>query len=589
MTDPDPVIQRRAPCAEMLAGLNPVVARVMARRGVRTHEELDPSLSGLPAPTLVDIDAATARLEAALRANEHILVVGDFDADGATSVALAVRALRLLGHASVDYLVPNRFEYGYGLTAELVHLAAERQPGLIVTVDNGVASHAGVAAASDHGIDTIVTDHHLPGPTLPPAYAVVNPNREDCGFPGKALAGVGVVFYLMVALRARLQAGGWFAERAMQAPALAALLDLVALGTVADVVPLDRCNRILVEQGLRRIRAGQACAGILALFRAARRDPAASHGSDIGYAIAPRLNAAGRLADMDVGIQALLTDDPATAERLTERLESLNQERRAIESEMRGQAEGELERLRDELTSGQRLPVGVVLHDPRWHQGVIGILAGRLREALHRPTVAFADAGSGALKGSARSVPGLHVRDVLAAIDAAEPGLIQRFGGHAMAAGLTIAAADLEQFRRCFAAQVERALGGVMPFQEILTDGPLGRNELALETAHALAAAGPWGPGFPEPQFDGRFRIVEARTVGQSHLKLRVTPLDEAGPTLDAILFRADPALLADPGEAAELVYRLEVNEFRGRSRVQLVVEHLLPLAAQANRQVESR
>ncbi len=573
MSEHGPAIRRRTHNAEPLDGLHAVVARVYAARGIHSHEELDPSLGNLPTPALADIDAATERLEAALRAGERILVIGDFDADGATSVALALRALAAFGHGAVDYLVPNRFEYGYGLTPELVEPAAEYAPGLILTVDNGISSHAGVAAAAERGIDTVVTDHHLPGDSLPPAVAVVNPNREDCGFPVKSLAGVGVVFYLMVALRARLDRSGWFGERGIESPSMADFLDLVALGTVADVVPLDRCNRILVEQGLRRIRAGHCCPGIRALMEAAKRSPAALQAGDLGFALGPRLNAAGRLADMAVGIQTLLADDPDEARTRAQQLEDLNRERRDIEAEMRMQADDELARLRTTLEAGEALPAGLVLYDERWHQGVSGILAGRVREAVHRPTVIFADAGDGMLKGSARSVSGLHIRDVLAAIDAAQPHLIKRFGGHAMAAGLGLAIEHLDAFRDAFASEVERALGGVAPLREIHTDGDLASDEMDLATAEALAAAGPWGAGFPEPNFDGDFRVMDGRVVGERHLKLRLQPL-AGGPTFDAIHFNADPSLLADPGERARVVYRLEVNEFRGRRNVQLNVEY---------------
>jgi len=573
MSEHEPDIRHRERVAEPLDGLHPVVARVYAARGIRSHDELDPSLGNLPAPALADIDAATARLEAALRSGERILVIGDFDADGATSVALALRVLTAFGHEAVDYLVPNRFEYGYGLTPELIEPAAEFAPGLILTVDNGVSSHAGVAAAAERGIDTIVTDHHLPGDSLPAAVAVVNPNRGDCAFPVKSLAGVGVVFYLMVALRARLDRSGWFHERGIEAPSLAGFLDLVALGTVADVVPLDRCNRILVEQGLRRIRAGHCCPGISALIEAAKRSPTALQAGDLGFALGPRLNAAGRLADMAVGIQTLLADDADEARTRARQLDGLNRERRDIEAEMRTQADAELARLRTTLEADEALPPGLVLYDERWHQGVSGILAGRVREAVHRPTVIFADAGEGMLKGSARSVAGLHIRDVLAAIDAAEPGLIERFGGHAMAAGLGLARGNLEAFRAAFAREVERVLGGVAPLREIHTDGDLASEEMDLATAEALAAAGPWGAGFPEPNFDGEFRVVEGRVVGERHLKLRLRPL-AGGATFDAIHFNADPALLADPGDTARVVYRLEVNEFRGRRNVQLNVEY---------------
>jgi single-stranded-DNA-specific exonuclease len=573
MSEYEPGIRHRELVAEPLDGLHPVVARVYAARGIRSHDELDPSLGNLPAASLADIDAATERLEAALRSGERILVIGDFDADGATSVALALRVLAAFGHEAVDYLVPNRFEYGYGLTPELIEPAAERAPGLILTVDNGVSSHAGVAAAAERGIDTIVTDHHLPGDSLPSAVAVVNPNRGDCRFPVKSLAGVGVVFYLMVALRARLDRSGWFRERGIEPPSLAGFLDLVALGTVADVVPLDRCNRILVEQGLRRIRAGYCCPGISALIEAAKRSPASLQAGDLGFALGPRLNAAGRLADMAVGIQTLLADEVDEARTRARQLDGLNRERRNIEAEMRTQADEELGRLRTTLEAGETLPAGLVLYDERWHQGVSGILAGRVREAVHRPTVIFADAGDGMLKGSARSVTGLHIRDVLAAIDAAQPQLIERFGGHAMAAGLGIAMEHLEAFRAAFVREVERALGGVAPLREIHTDGDLASGEMDLATAEALAAAGPWGAGFPEPNFDGDFRVVDGRVVGERHLKLRLQPL-AGGPTFDAIHFNADPALLADPGETARVVYRLEVNEFRGRRTVQLNVEY---------------
>ena len=573
MSERAPAIRRRTHTAEPLDGLHPVVARVYAARGIHSHEELDPSLGNLPAPSLADIEAATERLERALRAGERILVIGDFDADGATSVALALRALAAFGHEAADYLVPNRFEYGYGLTPELVEPASQYAPGVILTVDNGISSHAGVAAAAERGIDTVVTDHHLPGDSLPPAVAVVNPNREDCDFPVKSLAGVGVVFYLMVALRARLDRSGWFTERGIQSPSMADFLDLVALGTVADVVPLDRCNRILVEQGLRRIRAGHCCAGISALIDAAKRSPAALQAGDLGFALGPRLNAAGRLSDMAVGIQTLLADDMEEARTRARQLDGLNRERRDIEAEMRTQADAELERLRTMLEAGESLPAGLVLYDERWHQGVSGILAGRVREAVHRPTVIFADAGDGMLKGSARSVAGLHIRDVLAAIDAAQPDLIERFGGHAMAAGLGLAAAHLDAFREAFGREVERALGGAAPLREIHTDGDLASDEMDLATAEALAAAGPWGAGFPEPNFDGDFRVMDGRVVGERHLKLRLQPL-AGGPTFDAIYFNADPSLLADPGETARVVYRLEVNEFRGRRNVQLNVEY---------------
>lgn len=573
----EPVIRRRPMVADPLPDLHPVVARALAARGIDDPALLDPSLQHLPVPEMADMEAATERLCAALRQGERILVAGDFDADGATSVALVVRVLRAFGHEAVEYLVPNRFEFGYGLTPELVEMAAERKPDLIVTVDNGVASHEGVAAANARGIDVVVTDHHLPGPDLPPAVAIVNPNRADCPFPCKSLAGVGVAFYLLAALRIRLEAEGWFGS-AERGPSMADYLDLVALGTVADVVPLDRSNRILVEQGLRRMRAGRACAGVVALLRAAGRDPARVAAADLGYAVGPRLNAAGRLADMALGIETLLADDPGAAGQAAQRLEALNRERRAIEAEMKAQAVIELDRLRDTLERDAHLPPGLVLHDDRWHQGVIGILAGRVREAVHRPTVILANGSEeGLLKGSARSIPDLHIRDVLAAIDAAQPGLMVRFGGHAMAAGLTLDPGRIEAFRAAFTHEVNRALGGVSPVREILTDGELAGDDLTLETAEALRNAGPWGAGFPEPTFEGEFRVLDHRIVGEHHLKLTVGTRDGAA-TCEAIAFNAAPAVRENPGRSARLVYRLDVNEFRGRRTPQLVVEHLQPL-----------
>lgn len=570
-----PVIRSRAPLAAPLPDLHPVLARVLAARGIADASELDLSLAGLPAPAMAGLDAAVERLARAREADESLLIVGDFDADGATSVALAVKGLRALGYRRVGYLVPNRFEFGYGLTPELVAVAAERRPDLIVTVDNGVSCHAGIAAAADRGIDTIVTDHHLPGAELPAAVAVVNPNRDDCQFPCKELAGVGVMFYVLAALRTHLVAR---ASLDGAPPSLASFLDLVALGTVADLVRLDRTNRILVEQGLRRIRAGHASPGVRALLAVACRDAAEVSAGDLGFAVAPRLNAAGRLADMAVGIEALLADDPGDAQAAAEQLDALNRERREIEGEMRDQADAELARLRG-LFAQQDLPAGITLHDARWHQGVIGILAGRVRETIHRPTVVFADAEEeGRLKGSARSVPGLHLRDTLARVVAAEPELIERFGGHAVAAGLQIRAADLEAFREAFAREVERALGAEPPVHELHTDGALAPAELGLETAEALRRAGPWGAGFPEPMFDGEFEVHAFRTVGQKHLKLTVSP-DSGAARLGAIAFNAGPEFHSDPGPRVRLVYRLDVDAYRGRRAPQLVIEHLERLA----------
>lgn len=575
------VIRRRALQAEPIADLHPVLARVLAARGIGDREELNLALAGLAPPGIAGLDAAVDRLQQAIEHGESILVVGDFDADGATSTALAVRALRMFGHARVDYLVPNRFDFGYGLTRELIAAVSDCKPDLILTVDNGVSSHDGVAAATEQGIAVVVTDHHLPPPALPPAAAVVNPNRTDCTFPSKNLAGVGVVFYVLAALRSRLSA----ARGNDQLASMADLLDLVALGTVADVVPLDRNNRILVEQGLKRLRAGRGTPGVQQLLRAARRDPAQVTATDLGYAVAPRLNAAGRIADMAVGIEALLAEDNDSARKLASRLDDYNRDRRTIEAEMKEQADAEVERLRASLAASEQLPSALVLHDARWHQGVSGILAGRLRQTVHRPIVILADAGEGMLKGSCRSIPGLHIRDLLATIDAAEPGLLERFGGHAMAAGLTLAADRLETFRERFCTAVHERIGDEVGVREILTDGVLAADELTMETAETLRSATPWGAGFPPPVFEGLFRVHDHRVVGEHHLKLQVEAIaDQTSPDagcgefIEAMAFHADPALHNGPGPQVRLVYRLEVNEFRGRRNLQLVIEHLEPM-----------
>ncbi len=569
-----PQIRRREPAEAQLDSLHPVLARVLAARGITHPDELDPALTHLHRPDMADLDRALERLVAAYDRGESILVIGDFDADGATSVALTVRALRAFGYERVDYLVPNRFESGYGLTPAIVAIAAERRPDLLLTVDNGIAAHEGVRAAQAHGIDTVVTDHHLPGAAIPPAAAVVDPNRSDCRFPSSHLAGVGVAFYVLSALRTRLEQQGRFATAGHQPLRTTDLLDLVALGTVADVVPLDRNNRILVEQGLRRIRGGYAQPGVRALLETAQRRPASATAADLGYAVAPRLNAAGRLGDMAVGIETLLSDTAADARAGAQRLDDLNRQRREIETEMRAQAEAELERLRAALDAETSLPAGVTLHDERWHEGVIGILAGRVRESINRPTAAFASTGEGSLKGSVRAIPGLHVRDTLAQIATSHPELIERFGGHAQAAGLTIPEGCLEGFRGAFADAVAEALGTDDPQKEIVTDGPLAPDELSLATAEALAHGAPWGAGFPAPVFDGPFVVRTAKWVGGDHLKLQVTPA-EGGSPIDAMWFRAPRDGAPQPGARVGLVYRLEVNEFKGRRHPQLVIEHL--------------
>ncbi len=555
--------------------MHPVLARVYAQRAVQGPDEVAYGLEGLFAPhALKGMEDAVELLAGVAAAGERILVVGDFDADGATSTALALRALRAMG-CRADYLVPNRFRYGYGLTPEIVAEAARREPALIVTVDNGISSLAGVEAAVARGIAVLVTDHHLPGAALPAADAIVNPNQPGDDFPSKHLAGVGVIFYVMTALRARLRETGWFAARGLEVPNLAALLDLVALGTVADVVPLDRNNRILVAQGLARIRRGLCCPGILALLEVAGRDHRQVGSSELGFVLGPRLNAAGRLEDMSLGIECLLSDDPAAARVLALRLDELNRRRRHIEAEMQAEALAELEAcsLHDD---DDALPAGLCLYRSHWHQGVIGILAARIKDRLHRPVIAFAPGGAGELKGSARSIPGLHIRDVLDEVAARHPGLIGKFGGHAMAAGLSLREADYDDFCAAFRATVAARLDEA-DLQGILhSDGELTAAELNLDTAQALRGGGPWGQAFPEPLFDGVFHVRQRRVVGERHLKLRLAHPDGGAP-LDAIAFNAldTHAVASLESERLHLAYRLDVDEYQGSRRVQMIVEHM--------------
>ena len=578
------IIRRATDTASPLndPGLHPLLARVYAQRGITTADQLERGLAHLlPVDQLKGIEQAAKLLAEAVTTQQRILIVGDFDCDGATSSALAVRALRMLGATQVDYLVPNRFEYGYGLTPEIVAVAAERNPDLIVTVDNGISSIDGVAAANARGIRVLVTDHHLQGHELPAAAAIVNPNQQGDAFPSKNLAGVGVIFYVMLAVRARLREQGVFtdSQNTGAGPNLAELLDLVALGTVADVVPLDHNNRILVGQGLARIRAGKCSAGIAALISMAKRNPSTLAASDLGFALGPRLNAAGRLDDMSLGIELLLTDDPARALELAQRLDGLNHERRQIENEMKEEAMLILDEMELDASSDENaeLPVGLCLIEPHWHQGVIGILASRIKDRLHRPVIIFAQADDGSIKGSARSVPGLHIRDALDAVAAGNPGLLTKFGGHAMAAGMSLALEDFERFREAFDAEVRRHLSPEDLRREILSDGELADDELNLDLAEALRAGGPWGQGFPEPMFDGVFDLVSKRIVGEKHLKLVLRP--EGGEqAIDAIAFNTvDDDWPVGVGQV-ELAYRLDVNEFNGKRSAQLMVEHIVPL-----------
>ncbi len=545
------------------AGLHPVLARVYAGRNIRSAAELDYGLGGLIAPgSLKGVDAAARLLADAIAQSKRLLIVADYDADGATACAVGVRALRAMGGtagAHVDYLVPDRFKLGYGLTPELVDLAAQRKPDLLITVDNGIASVEGVARARELGIATLITDHHLPGPQLPEAACIVNPNQAGCEFPSKALAGVGVMFYVMLALRAELRTRKFFENR--KEPNLAALTDLVALGTIADVVPLDANNRTLVAQGLKRLRAGRGCAGVAALLRAAGRSTGEASSFDLGFVAGPRLNAAGRLADMSLGIECLITDDEARAANCAQQLDRLNRERRNIEATMLQQALQAIEK----ISSQER----GTFFNPDWHQGVVGIVASRLKDRLHRPVICFAKAeesGAAVLRGSGRSIPGLHLRDALDLVAKRAPGLIRRFGGHAMAAGLTIGVADYERF----AAEFERAAEALLPAgaraRVVETDGPLDAMHYSLEVARLLES-GIWGQGFPQPVFCDTFAVENQRVVGERHLKLWLV---KGGRRIEAMRFGAVDPLPAQVRAA----YRLSVNEFNGLKKIQLNVEH---------------
>ncbi|HEY8555247.1 MAG TPA: single-stranded-DNA-specific exonuclease RecJ [Burkholderiales bacterium] len=559
---------------ELPRDLHPVLRRAYRARRVYSARELDRSLERLlPPGQLKGIEEAVRLLSDVIARSGRILVVADFDSDGATSCALVVRALREMGVAAVDYLVPNRFEYGYGLTPEIVDLAAEREPDLIITVDNGISSVEGVAAAHARGIRVLITDHHLPGSRLPAADAIVNPNQPGCGFASKHLAGVGVAFYLMAALRAHLRANGWFAARGLPEPNAARWLDLVALGTVADLVPLDHNNRVLVAQGLARMRAGRTLEGIRALALVSGRTCERLTENDLGYCLAPRLNAAGRLADMSLGIECLLADDAERALAFAQRLDGLNHERRALEAEMREQALAAVRALDLEAAA---LPRGLCLYDEGWHQGVIGLVASRIKDELHRPVIAFAPAGDGELKGSARSVPGLHIRDTLDAIAARHPGLLTRFGGHAMAAGLTLPRAHLERFREAFAEEVGRVLSEDDLLGRIWSDGELADSDLDLRFATLLRDAGPWGQNFPEPVFDGVFEVVGRSVVGERHLKLQLR--QQGGKRVEAIGFHLAPDGSAPDWARVRAAYRLDVNDFRGARTLQLVLEHVEPI-----------
>ena len=562
-----PIVPRKAPDPAVLAALSeldPITARLFATRGVTDPGELDYALSRLaPVSLLENVDEAVDLLIA--KRASRITVVGDFDVDGATSAALVLRCLREFGFEDVDYLVPNRFEFGYGLTPEIVRVAAQDSPGLLVTVDNGISSLSGVEEANALGIPVLVTDHHLPGREPPDAAVIVNPNLPGSRFPSRNLAGVGVAFYVMAALGRRLERDG--RKGAARVPSR--YLDLVALGTVADVVPLDQNNRVLVEQGLRRIRAGKTVPGIEALLRQSGRQLARTVSTDLGFVVGPRINAAGRLEDISIGIECLLTDDMNTALHHAAILDQINVERRDIEATMRDEAFAYVDQM-----DARNLPGCVCVYDEAWHQGVVGLIAARVRERCHRPSIAFARESDALLKGSARSIPGIHVRDLLEAVHAADPDLIVKFGGHAMAAGLTLAEENYDSFRRLVSEQLERLYPSADFSGAIVSDGILPDRSLNLDFARRLREAGPWGAGFPEPVWNGDFEVVEQRTVGEKHLKLRVRPA-VGGNAVDAIAFnQAGPALRG----VVQLAYRLDVNEYRGFESAQLVVEQIAPV-----------
>ncbi len=570
-------IRRRSPVSDdhLPASIDPTLKQVYAVRGITTEQQLERSAKALlHYKDMSGIDQAVSILATALAEGKRIIIVGDFDADGATSTALSMLALGMMGSKNHDYLVPNRFDFGYGLSPEIVNVAYEQGAQVIMTVDNGIACFAGVERAKELGITVLVTDHHLAAESLPIADAIVNPNQPNCAFMSKNLAGVGVAFYLMLALRAHLRQINWFSEHNITVPNLAELLDIVALGTVADVVPLDENNRILVHQGLLRIRSDKCRPGIQALIDVAGRDKRKMVASDLGFVIGPRLNAAGRLDDMSMGIECLLTDSDYKAKQIAVELDSLNRERREIEQSMQQEAVATLENLQ---LSEENMPHGLILYQADFHQGVIGILAGRIKEKYFRPTIAFAHQDDAILKGSARSIPGVHIRDLLEELSTRYPGIIIKFGGHAMAAGLSIELAKLTEFTQRFTQLAEEHLAGQPLAGELISDGEIPASSMTLNFCQILKDAGPWGQGFPEPLFDGEFELVEQRIVGQKHLKmmLRLT----TGKLIDGIAFNVDTNIWPNTHcKRVELAYKLDINEFRGRTSLQFLIEGINPL-----------
>ncbi len=552
--------------------LHPIMQKVLSNRNIHSPAEIEYSLAKLMSfDKLKGIDSAVALIVNAIKNQLKILIVGDFDADGATSTALCIRALKMFGHTGVSYLVPNRFDFGYGLSPEIVAVACKEKPDLLITVDNGISSIKGVQAARDAGINVLVTDHHLAGKELPNANAIVNPNQPGCDFPSKNLAGVGVIFYVMLAVRAELRNTTYFHDE-IREPNLGQLLDLVALGTVADVVPLDENNRILVSQGLKRMLGGKACAGIQAILKIAGRDINRIVSNDLGFAIGPRLNAAGRLQDMSLGIECLICDDANQAMGMAEQLDQLNKNRREIEQQMQEQAMQSLQHL-EQTMNEQQLPYGMCLYNADWHQGVVGILASRIKEKFNRPVIVFANDKGTIIKGSARSIKGLHIRDVLESVSTQYPGILIKFGGHAMAAGMSIDKADFEKFETAFNLQVQKQLDDDALQGVIESDGELTGDDFGLVLAESIRNAGPWGQCFLEPTFDGDFEVIDWRVVGEKHLKMELQSADAEQP-ISAIAFNAPAELLQDGDGYIHAAYRLDVNEFRNKKTPQLIVEY---------------
>ena len=570
-----PTIKRRPEIKirECFKDLPPILQRIYAHRGVSSEQEVDHSLSkALPPGTLLNVDNAVELIFDCFQQNRRILIVGDFDADGATSTALFIRVLRSFGFKNVHYLVPNRFEFGYGLTPEIVEVAEELHPQLIITVDNGISSIEGVDAAKNKDIKVLITDHHLPGDELPAADVIVNPNLPNDNFPSKNLAGVGVVFYVLSALRKYLRDRDWFLDKKISEPNLAQYLDLVAVGTVADVAILDYNNRILVNQGLRRIRAGKCCAGIRAILTETGRALSQISSTDLGFIVGPRLNAAGRLDDMSLGIECLLSDNESQATAYAKQLNDLNEERKQIEKEMQTQALSVMKSSKlDDVKDAQ---FGIALFNSEWHQGVIGIVAARIKERFHRPAIVFAQANENELKGSARSIAGLHIRDALDLIATRHSNLITTFGGHAMAAGLTIPRDNFIDFAEIFNQTIKELVTYEQLESILLSDGELDESEMSLDIAETLFNAGPWGQGFPEPVFDGVFNVNDYRVVGKHHLKLSLIPVD-GKQRIDAIVFNFDRYAWHDEITQVRIAYQLAVNEYRGIRSPQLIVQHL--------------